>query len=359
MRRIVAQFLLLRFAGIFLFVLFTLTSLLVLFDLLAHADDFAVVHHNTFWPMTWYAGLRLPVLLAMITPMSALLAALVTFERLATQYELVALQSTGVSLYQICAVLLLGGLAVSALHFGVTVVAATPAEARLFRWAERNYEGLPDRAVLEPGPAWFATGPYRLHIGNAQEQGRKLEHIVLIESQQPGVITSYTEAASARVSPTGWTLLDGWAQTIEGGRVEPFAERLLPLVLTPLQIAQVRLPVSSLDLATLRTLSEKPAAVRPFPACHYQTWLGRRFAEPLGSLVMILLAAPLGLQLKRSGRQLLWGSVALGLGFVFFISERILLALGESGLIAPGLAVWSPLAGFGLAGIATLVFLQK
>src|SRR5690606_6734567 len=88
MRTVVARFLLLRFAGIFVFVLFTLTSLLVLFDLLAQADDLALHHEETLWPLAAYAGLRLPVLLTMIIPMSALLAALVTFERLASQYEL-------------------------------------------------------------------------------------------------------------------------------------------------------------------------------------------------------------------------------------------------------------------------------
>ncbi|MDD3179355.1 MAG: LptF/LptG family permease [Opitutaceae bacterium] len=359
MRRILAQFLLVRFAGIFLFVLFTLTSLLVLFDLLAHADDLAVNHRETLLPMACYACLRLPVLLAMITPMCALLAALVTFERLASQYELVALQGAGVSMYQVCLILLLGGIAVAVLHFGLAVNVVPPAEARLFRWAERNYQGLPGRAVLEPGPAWFAAGAFQTHISNARDDGRLLDTVLLIERDEPGSIMAYYEAREARYDGSGWTLMNGWKQSITDGQRQGFARLPLALPLDPEQVTQVRLPVSSLDFAALRALSAKPAGSAAFPSWHYKAWIGRRLAEPLGSLVMILLAAPLGLQLKRSGRQLQWGSIALGLGFLFFIIERLLLAFGESGALAPSLAVWGPLAVFGLVGIILLSMLQK
>jgi len=358
MRRVVTQFLLLRFAGFFLFVLFALTSLLVLFDVLAHADDLSVHHQNTLWPMVYYAGLRLPVLLTMITPMSVLLAALITFERLATQFELVALQSAGISVYQICLVLLLGGAGVSALHYGVEKFFATSAEVRLLRWAERDYAGVPNREVLEPGPAWFATERYRVKIANAHDRGRQLDDAIIIENPKPGLISAYIEARQARFENGRWTLYDGWEQSTGGGARTVFKERVLDLALVPSQVALVRLPLSVLPPPILRTLRDQPLDPN-IPAYRYETWIAHSEAAPLAALAMILLSAPLGLQLKRSGHQLRWGGLGLGAGFLFFISERILLALAESGTVQPGLAVWSPLAFFSVTGIVTLCLLQK
>lgn len=356
--QIVPRFVLLRFVGFFLFVLFTLTSLLALFDLLAHADELSAHHDTTFLPMAYYVGLRLPSLLTMITPLSVLLAALVTFERLATQYELVALQSAGVSIYEICFFLLVGGLGVSAMHFAVASTLAKPAEVRLFRWAERNYEGLPDQKNLDPGPAWLGTARYRVHVGDAREQGRRLLEVVVVENERPGVITKYYEAKEARYTEKGWILVDGWEQTTDGGRRNPFQEVAVDLAVIPEQVANVRLPLSSLNLATLGILRAK-ASPTTDPPHRYETWAARSKAEPLGSLVMILLAAPIGLQLRRGGRQGFWGRFAIGMGFLFFITERILLAFGVSGDVAPSLAVWSPFACFALLGLTCLYSLQK
>lgn len=359
MRRIVARFMLLRFAGMFLFVVFTLTSLLALFDLLAHAEVLSLHHAETLLPMSYYTGLRLPVLLAMITPMSALLAALITFERLATQFELVALQSAGMSIYQACLVMLSGGLMVAGLQFAVVSELATGAEARIFRWAERDYAGLPDRSVLEPGPTWFATDRFQLHVANARDRGRQLDSVQLIELDSPGSILTYHMAREARANDSGWTLIDGWKQTVATGRREQFETLEVPLALDPREVERARLPVSSLTLGELRTLGADSGERAGERAHIYRTWAARRIAEPLGTLVMILLAAPLGLQLRRSGRQLRWGALAVGLGFLFFIFERILLALGESGAVAPAVAAWSPLGAFTAIGIVLLYRVKK
>lgn len=356
--RIVPRFVLLRFAGFFLFVLATLTSLLALFDLLAKADELSAYHDATLLPMVYYVGLRLPTLLTMIIPMSVLLAALVTFERLATQYEFVALQSAGVSIYEVCFFLLVGGLGVSALHYSVASALAKPAEARLYRWAEREYAGLPNEQNLDPGAAWLGTERYRVHIGDARDQGRRLNHVVVVENLRPGEITKYYEAKEARYDGKGWTLVDGWEQTTQGGRRKPFQELAIDLTVVPEQVANVRIPLSSLDLATLQALRAKSSPVTD-PPHRYETWVQRNRAEPFGSLVMILLAAPIGLQLKRGGRQGFWGRFAIGTGFLFFIAERILLAFGVSGDVGPLVAAWSPLASFGLLGLTSLYLLQK
>src|SRR5690606_34067940 len=146
--------------------------------------------------------------------------------------------------------------------------------------------------------AWFDAGRHQVHIAGAQDEGRRLDTVVVIERDHPNAIATYYEAREARHMNGDWELIDGWKQTLANGRREHFERLALALPLTPAQVMRVRLPLASLDYGDLRQLRDAPEESGRPARAHYETWLGRRLAEPLGTLVMLLLAAPLGLQLK-------------------------------------------------------------
>lgn len=359
MRPLFLRFLLRRFAAIFLFVLAALTSLLVLFDVLAHSEDLTLNHASALTPMACYAALRLPTLATMIFPLAVLLAALVAYERLAVQSEIVALGSAGISLYRVVAVFLGGALAVGALQFLLTMTTVVTTEVRLDRWAARGYRGLPDASTLETGEAWFASGPYLIRFANARERGHVLDRVTVVERGPDGTMVGHYEAATARFAHDAWELSQVSHTTLETAVTEASARQVFRWDFVPRQVALVGLPVDALPLAMLRELASDPSGRMERPAHYYETWWHRRWAEPLASLTMMLLAAPLGLQLKRGGRHLLWGGIALGSGLLFFIVERIFVAFGESGALPPVLAIWSPFTVFTLLGLGLLLHVQK
>jgi len=62
---------------------------------------------------------------------------------------------------------------------------------------------------------------------------------------------------------------------------------------------------------------------------------------------MALLAVPIGLFSARRYNALALGFGFTGLGFLFFVTERIMLSMGISGVLPGFLAVWAPILIFG------------
>jgi lipopolysaccharide export LptBFGC system permease protein LptF len=88
----------------------------------------------------------------------------------------------------------------------------------------------------------------------------------------------------------------------------------------------------------------------------YQTHLYYRYAQPFICLIIILLAAPLGIVLNRRGTS---GGVAIAIflcaGMIF--CSTVFPTLGESGHLPPFLAAWATNLLFGL--IALVLFYRR
>jgi lipopolysaccharide export system permease protein len=95
------------------------------------------------------------------------------------------------------------------------------------------------------------------------------------------------------------------------------------------------------------------------PSYFYETWLQKRIAIPVGSVLMILLAAPVAQSLQRRGRSLAGGiAIGFGLGFLYFITDGLVMSLGESGAVPPFFAAWLPPLLFASLGGIMLIRLE-
>ena len=65
-------------------------------------------------------------------------------------------------------------------------------------------------------------------------------------------------------------------------------------------------------------------------------------SAPAAILLMVLLSVPLAHRFQRAGA-ITWMLVSgISLGFVFFVFDGMVLAMGEAGLLPPALAAWVP-----------------
>jgi lipopolysaccharide export system permease protein len=95
------------------------------------------------------------------------------------------------------------------------------------------------------------------------------------------------------------------------------------------------------------------------PTYFYETWLQKRIALPVSSILMILLAAPVALSFGRRDRGVASGmAIGFGLGFLYFITEGLVLSLGESGAVPPFFAAWLPALLFASIGGLWLIRLE-
>lgn len=339
------RYLLRQFLVRAVFVIAGLTAILLLFDMLANADDIVAGSRGILLPVLAYAALRLPEVVVLVIPLGALLTTLAVFATLVTTHEMVALRAGGISIHRITLAMLGGAVILGALHlwFADTVLPAT--SSRLALWDKQDYAGLPPRQRPNQAPAWFAVGDALVEVGWSSLDGQRLRDVTVIRRNADGRMTAYLRAQRAHYTDELWVLEDVQRIPVDGGE-RPDTEQLrLTLPVTPQRFAALGERPGRLEISEIWRLARNPD-LGGRPQAVYEVWLQRKFAHPASTLVMVLLAAPLGLQQGRRNRLLLASTGAIGAGFLFFVAERLLLALGEAGLLPPALAVWSPAAVF-------------
>ena len=79
-----------------------------------------------------------------------------------------------------------------------------------------------------------------------------------------------------------------------------------------------------------------------------------RFAGPMATLIMPLMAAVAGFGFQRGGGTLLRVIIGMALGFSYFIAENFMLVMGDMGVAPALLASFAPFAFFLVVGYYVL-----
>jgi lipopolysaccharide export system permease protein len=85
---------------------------------------------------------------------------------------------------------------------------------------------------------------------------------------------------------------------------------------------------------------DNPATTRPV-RLKTQSELHSRFAFPFASLVFAVVAVPLGMQNRRSGKSAGF-STSIGILLAYYVIQSLLRTLAERGSLPPALALWLP-----------------
>ena len=129
--------------------------------------------------------------------------------------------------------------------------------------------------------------------------------------------------------------------------------------LLPVDFASLNQQVELLTFSELMMLGSGKVETQNYSTDFYRVAAFLRIAQPLSAVVMVLLAAPVTLQLGRHGHRVIFSVFAMTMGFLYFVVERILSTLGETGELAALAAVWGPHAIFGIIGLTVMVHQQR
>jgi len=285
-----------------------------------------------------------------IAPIIVLVATLVAFGLLSRNNELVAIKAAGVSLYRLAVPVVLA----AALFSGLAgVMQSEVLAASNSRVAELEAEIL-DRPV-RPGirradRQWLADRGNVLYNYLSYDPDRRLLYrLQVFRFDRNHRLTDRLMVERATWAGDGWWLLEnGWAWSFDGNRLvdrriidRPVKHRLS---LSPdLLAGEERLP-DEMTYAELRDyIAELAASGQRVP--RLELALHNKIAYPAISLVMALVALPFSFRLGRRGA--LYGiGLSLILGIVFMAVLAAFTALGETGVLPPLIAVWSPGAIF-------------
>lgn len=333
-----------------------LSAILSIFDLLANAGDVTRHNESIFYPLMTYVWLRFPGIVNIIIPLAGLLAALSVFTTKVMSQEMIAVRSVGISIYQVVVMMIGGGLIIILVHFTLLNFVLPNSAQKLHLWSEMEYRGSPpENRASDQIPNWIAAGNTIIKLQSASTDGTVLKDLSVITRQPGGPLKDYFTAREAVFENGGWTLKQvQYPSSPQSGITSE--KVILNLPIKPGFFARTIDNPESLGIAKLWQLASQDIAFEK-PSYVYQVWLHQKFSQPAGLLVMILLAAPLGLQLARKDTMMIKSFYVICGGFLFFIFERLIATLGEGGFINAGLAAWSP--AFVFAMIAGWILLMQ
>jgi LPS export ABC transporter permease LptF/LPS export ABC transporter permease LptG len=335
-RRFLAYFALLMAVFVFLFEAFTFFELLD--DIARHRIPFLIV-------MDYFLYLT-PYLLYNLAPLGALVAVLVTLGIMSKNNEIVAIKASGTSLYRVAIPLLLAGLTLAATMIILDDTYLPYANQR--QDSLRNQiKGRPPQTYTHP-QRWIFGEDSKIYNYDLFDPTEKLFGGLSVIEIDPATfhVKRRVFASRARWSESQklWILEGGWVRDFSDGtivRYDKFPVTSLPEITEPPTYfnREVR-QAFQMSWRELRLYIEDLHRAG-FDVSALTVQWHVKLAFPLIAPVSMLLAIPFAFMVGTRGAV---SGVALGvaIGIVYWITARLLEAMGGVGQLPPFLAGWSP-----------------
>lgn len=338
-------------------------AFMMLIEMMNRSDEVAELHGSGALTLLKYAGLRLPDVASFILPFAVLMATLLMLSKLARNNEIMALKAAGLSFYRLLLSMLPAALLVGLIHFIVSDQVVPRTSRILGEWdaaaqAERAAQNLQTTAA-RPG-VWLRDGSSIVQIEVIMREGTELSGVTIYRRSDRGVLTERLAAKRASFDGAGWRLFEVQKLPVAGRQErEPEVVPEMPwdATLTPGHLVDLSTDPATLSVDEVyRFVANPDVGARPVDL--YETWLMRKAALPLVTLMMVLLAAPVAQGLHRHGGIGMGLAAGVALGFLYFVTDGLLLTLGEIGTVPPAVAALSPLVLFAAIGTGALLKIE-
>ncbi len=340
------------------FLLLALLALFALFDLIR---ELGALGRSGYGLLTAFAYVLLsqPSHVVVVFPVAALLGTLFAISRLSTQSELTVMRASGLSLAKLSVSAALIGILFSAIifAFGEFVAPAAEEAAKKMRIAATtNVVARQFRSGF-----WVKDERSFVNIQNVTPE-TELINMRIFEFDEQYRLKSIRVAERGQYADKNrWRLTNVEQTTFEGDGASGVARiaklpsadwisAMTPDLLAVLRVKPEEMSISNLNAFIQHLRENKQNSTR------YEVALWNKVFQPIGVIVMMLLAIPFAIQSNRAGgvgAMLVLGTM-IGIG-AYFLNQLIghLTVLNDW---PPALSASMPLAAFFLAAVAFLFF---
>lgn len=299
-----------------------------------------------------YATLRMPRLIEQVLPLSVLAGGLFAFAQLARESAVIAMRSTGVSVYRLLGMVAPVALCVAVIDYVTVEIIAPRTDPALEAWWRETAPASDKTTPARP----FRAGADLVFAKAGDVDGDALSNVLIYRRDAQGRVTERIEAPRAVYADRQWRLLQPrMVRFTADEAMTSTAEQLAwDTRLRPSDVQVLLSPDQTPSAANARRALRGGGSERP--ASFYAMRLQQSLAGPLSALVMLLLTLPVALGNFRNSEGAKLTTYGLAAGLLFMVVDGILVALGEGGMLSPFLAAWTaPLVA---AALATTVLLR-
>ena len=302
-----------------------------------------------------------PSMIYTITPLSVLIAVLVTLGLFQRSNELTAMKATGISLYRVIVPIFLiaAALAVALFSFDQLYL---PVANRRQEALRSIIKGRPPRTFLRPDRQWIfgekkAGVPERIFYYEFFDPTRNQFANLTVFEFEPGSfhLDRRIFASNVRWEPQlhTWVFENGWTRSFSDGTVSDyttFDARTFPQIEeTPQYFKKENTPASEMNFGQLERYIHD-LGQSGFDTLPLRVQLDKKLAYPLVTLIMAIVAVPFALTTSGKRGSLTGVAVAIGVAIAYWVLAGLFEAMGNVNTLPAMLAAWSPDLLFGLAG---------
>ena len=314
--------------------------------------------------MFTYLFFLTPQLIYTTMPISVLVATLVLFGVMSKQNEVTAFRACGVSLFRLCAPILIGSTLFCGCLFAFDYY-YVPGANRKQDALRDEIKGRPKQTYLRPDRKWIMGQGSRIYYYEYFDTTERTMGGVNVFELEPNTFRLRRQilAERARWSPSvkTWVFENGWVSDFADAvqrTTTTFQATTFPELTEPpdyfftaaLQDKQMNV----LELAQyIRDLEQ-----RGFPTTKLQVQLFRKYSVPLFALIMAMIAAPFGFLVGNRGAMTGIG-ISMAIGIAYLAIDPLFQKLGEVSQLPPAMAAWSPDVIFSLTGLYLLLRMRS
>ena len=363
--KLLDRYVLRNFLEPFFICFFGFIAIWLIFDLADNGPDFTQAKAS-FKVIAFFYLTQLPQTVVISLPIGLLLGLLYSLSRMSRSQEIISMLTAGRSVPRLILPLIFVGLIATAVCMALNYRLAPHAESIRKVALEQISRGR-RAGEIEPvkghlfrdrltNRIWFAR---RFTPGSLQ-----LDGVQIAQQDAAGRITQKWYAMRAVYDPRAreWTLNRGisveFDEIGEISKTDDFQDSYRSIKdwsETPWRVGSVRLDAQGLSVPELREYLEHNVDFPDSQLAPYRATLSDRWALPWTCLIVVFVAAPLGIVFSRRG---VLAGVASSI-FIFFgmvMVRYLFLALGKGNRIDPWIAPWVPNAIFLSVGLVLLWF---
>jgi lipopolysaccharide export system permease protein len=342
------------FALYFALIVAAFLTLLLVFTLFELLSD---ILRNQISPLTVgeYLLNVVPYFLYSTTPLSMLLAVLVTFGLLQRSNEITAIKATGISLYRIIIPVLIASAMVAGVLF-LSDQLYLPYTNKRQDALRNQIKGKPAQTYLRPDRKWIFGQHYDIYYYQFFDADRNIFDGVSVFQFDPHTFQISHRITAVRAhwsdSMGRWIYEQGWERSLKGSAIESYRKfdvaTYPELAEAPVYFKKEIKQSSEMSYDELRNYI-RDLEESGFDVVRLRVQLQKKIAYPLITLVMAVLAIPFALSAgKRSA--VAGVATAIGIGVVYWTINGLFEAMGNLSQLPPAVAAWSPDLVFGFIG---------
>ena len=288
-----------------------------------------------------------PSMIYLMAPISVLLAVLITFGLMQKSSELTAMKATGISIYRatLPVIVLCGAFAGALFLFDQTYIPETNQQQEILR---NQIKGKPPQTYLRPDRKWIFGESNEIYYYQVFDPDTNRFGGISVFEFDPTTyqLTRRIYAAHAHweESLKKWVFESGWSRTLNGPSIEDFrifdVSTFSELHEAPSYFKKEVKQSSEMNYEELRNYIED-LQHSGFDTVRLKVQLQKKFAFPVITLVMALLAIPFSASGHRGGA-LAGVAIAISIAIVYWVTAGLFEAMGNANQLPPFLAAWAP-----------------